>query len=197
MGNMQKEADSQEEPENASVPGCRELGAQVGRAGKLPWSVTRAVGHWGTGSVSTELVSSVVDWEAAAPDHADTPDLRSQSSRGAEPGADFGGQDAASRSFLRHRGMTSAPLLGSLSLSHFSFSFPLFSARLVMVIAGFHTTLSPHFWKSLQKNTTFPLITARKKYSKVWKLSRLCFVISAVPGVLTFPPFSYLKTGLF
>lgn len=90
MGNTQKEADSQEEPENASAPGCRELGAQVGRAGKLPWSVTRAVGHWGTGSVSTELVSSVVDWEAAAPDHADTPDLRSQSSRGAEPGADFG-----------------------------------------------------------------------------------------------------------
>lgn len=61
MGNMQKEADSQEESENASTPGCKEPGVRVGRAGKLPWSVTRVVGHWGTGSVSTELVSSVVD----------------------------------------------------------------------------------------------------------------------------------------
>lgn len=58
---MQKEADSQEGSENASAPGCEEPGVQVGRAGKLPWSVTRAVGHWGTGSASMELVSSVVD----------------------------------------------------------------------------------------------------------------------------------------
>lgn len=106
-------------------------------------------------------------------------------------------QDDARSSFPRHQGMTSAQLLGGLNLSHFSCSFTWFSARVVIVTASFQTRFSPHFWRSLQKNTTFPLIIAWKTYSKVWKLWGICFVISTASGIRTFSLFSYLKTGLF